>query len=1292
MKNEFRLLTFLLLFLSPLLVFSQTFKDRAIEMGIDHFSLDSNIMSGGVAIFDYNNDGFDDIFFNGGENPDKLFENIGGNFFRDISSSSGIASILKDVNTMGIVAGDINNDGYTDLFVTTAQSNHCYLLKNNHGTGFSDISSEAGIDQAVWSSTATMGDYDLDGDLDIYVGNYVQYDGYPFSINLTNPITDFFYQNNGNETFSLLPSPLLEKDTGATLVASFTDFDQDGDSDLFVLNDYGDIYEPNKLLLNTYPQKTMQEISVLMGFDNEMQSMGLATGDIDEDGDLDYYITNLGDNYLLENQNGSSFKNISNTKNVIDGVGFSWGTAFLDINNDSYLDLYVAKGSIFADNDSQANKLYQYDQVSEKFIDNSIAEGMAEPNRGRGMAHGDFNLDGKIDFAVSNVRAKQSNEGRALLYINQNRNSGNWVKIILEGTVSNKSAYGASIIISANGRKFIKELSGGTSYLSSHSNTVHFGIGEIEKIDQLTINWPGKKTESFYNLSVNKTYKVIEQDKIYSFNANYVEICEGERIFINGERKTSAGIYRTIFQETGGLDEISITRLEVNNSADCMAKNTSEQQPIKINYSVARKWNELLLKSIRNDFARPTVHARNLYHTSIAMYDSWAVFSDKAVPFFLGNTLGEYNVPFEGINTSKTIKLAREEALSYACFRLLSHRFKNAPGSIELLYDYEDLMNKLGYDTSFTSNDYSYGSPAALGNYIGQQLINFGLQDGANEAENYTNQHYQSQNTPLEVDKSGNPKINDPNKWQPLTLSLFIDQSGNITGNNTPDFLSPEWGNVIPFALEKSKSKTFNKDGFDYRVYYDPGKPADLSSSLKGLKDPYKWGFSMVAVWSSHLNPFDGKMIEITQRANGNLKLSDFPKNFEEYKAFYNIEEGGDPSPGYQKNPVTGSLYSQQMVPRGDYVRVLSEFWADGPDSETPPGHWFTILNHINDHPQNKKKFAGRGLKLDDLEWDVKSYLTLGGAMHDSAIAAWGLKGFYNYIRPISAIRYMSDKGQSTNEELDNYHPEGIPLIPNYIETIKEDDPIAIDYPQRVGKIKIKAWKGNHFINNRDSDVAGVGWIMGKDWVPYQRPSFVTPPFAGYVSGHSTFSRAAANTLALITGSNFFPGGIGEFNANKDEFLVFENGPSKKLTLQWATYQDAADQCSLSRIWGGIHPPIDDIPGRQIGHLIGIKAFEKATNYFNGNPYIEKKAFEISVYPTPVNSFETLQIMSSETVTKNIKIQLFDLSGKLLCQELTSNNNDKEFSFDICASNSGIYILVGIENGKRIFSKKIWVN
>ena len=1262
-------------------------------MGIDHFTLDSNAMSGGVAIFDFNNDGFEDLYLTGGENGEKLYENIGGTFFREVATTTGIALILNEVNTMGVVAGDINNDGFTDLFISTAQNDRCYLLKNNNGETFTDISLPAGINHAFWSSTATMGDYDLDGDLDIYVGNYVQYDSVPFSINLTAAIPNFFYQNNGNETFTLLPPPLSGEDTGATLVASFTDFDQDGDSDLFVLNDFGDIFKPNKLLLNQYPISSLEEVSISMGFDNEMNSMGLATGDIDQDGDLDYYITNLGDNHLLENLNGTGFKDIAKSKNVNVGLGFSWGTAFMDINNDSYLDLYVAKGSIFAENDdSQANKLFQFDQEIDNFLDISIAEGIAEPNRARGMAQGDLNNDGKIDFAVSNVKAVLSNEGNALLYMNESRSEGNWVKIILEGTTSNKSAYGSSIIVSANGRKFIKELTAGTSYLSSHSNVVHFGLGDLMTIDELTIHWPGKKIETFSDLSVNKTYKIIEEDQAYNYVANYVVICEGETTFINEEPITTAGVYTRFIEKIGALNEISITRVEVDGSADCNSEEITDEETDATNHSVARKWNELLLKSIRKDFARPTVHARNLYHTSIAMFDAWAVYSDEAQPFFLGNTLGDYTVPFEGIMIpDDNIESARKEALSYACFRLLSHRFKNAPGSIELRYNYEDLMIELGYNPFFSSTDYSNGSPAALGNYIAEELISFGLQDGSNEVNDYASENYQPINTPLVVDEPGNPNLTYPNAWQPLTLSIFIDQSGNITGNNTPDFLSPEWGKVVPFALKSENLSIYDKEGLNYWVYNDPGKPDELSGTLTGLDDPYKWGFALVAAWSSHLSPYDGEIIDISPASIGNLNFFDFPNNFDAYKSFYNFMEGGDIGKGYRQNPVSGLPYTPQLVPRGDYVRVLAEFWADGPDSETPPGHWFTILNYINDQPENEKKFAGKGVPLDNLEWDVKSYLVLGGAMHDSAISAWGVKGYYNYVRPISAIRYMVNKGQSTDINLDNYHPEGIPLIQGFIESVSQGDSLALVNSENIGKIKIKAWKGKHFVGDPETDVAGVDWILGEEWVPYQRPSFVTPPFAGYVSGHSTFSRAAANVLALITGSNFFPGGMGAFDAEKNEFLVFENGPSTKLTLQWATYQDAADQCSLSRIWGGIHPPIDDIPGRLIGHEVGIAAFEKASEYFTENPYYEIKKIDFQIYPTPINAFETLQIISQEVIDGSVQLQLYDFSGRLLCEEMIELDNDNHMDFDICVPDNGLYILTANKNGQRLFSKKVLV-
>jgi hypothetical protein len=279
---------------------------------------------------------------------------------------------------------------------------------------------------------------------------------------------------------------------------------------------------------------------------------------------------------------------------------------------------------------------------------------------------------------------------------------------------------------------------------------------------------------------------------------------------------------------------------------------------------------------------------------------------------------------------------------------------------------------------------------------------------------------------------------------------------------------------------------------------------------------------------------------------------------------------------------------------------VLAEFWADGPDSETPPGHWFVILNEVADHPDLVKSFGGSGTELDENEWYVKAYFTLGGAMHDSAIAAWGIKGWYDYIRPLSAIRAMADRGQSSDSLAASYDPDGMPLVPGYIELVEAGDPLAGAVGEHIGKIKVYAWRGPDFILNPLADTAGVDWILAENWWPYQRPSFVTPPFAGYVSGHSTYSRAAAEVLSAITGDPFFPGGMSSFEIPANEFLVFEDGPSVDMTLQWATYRDASDQTSLSRIWGGIHPPADDIPGRIIGEQIGLDAFALAIRYIDG--------------------------------------------------------------------------------------------
>jgi hypothetical protein len=629
--------------------------------------------------------------------------------------------------------------------------------------------------------------------------------------------------------------------------------------------------------------------------------------------------------------------------------------------------------------------------------------------------------------------------------------------------------------------------------------------------------------------------------------------------------------------------------------------------------SVARKWNEALLFSIRGDFARPTVHARNLFHTSIAMYDAWAVYDQTASTFLLGRTVGGFNSSLDYFPMPVNTVSAQEEAISYACYRLLKQRFLTSPGATFSLAYYDSLMNEFGYPIDFISTDYSSGLPAAMGNYIAAQVIAFGFQDGSNQQNGYANQYYTPANPQLIVNNSGNATLVDPNRWQQIFLDQFIDQSGNVI-TTSPPFLSPEWGNVTPFSLTEDDKTIYERDGDIYQVYHDPGMPPLIDTNqISGLDSPYKFGFLLVSVWQSHLDPADNVLWDISPASIGNNTA--LPDSFSQFPDFYNLFEGGDQSQGWSVNPVTGLPYEPQMVPRGDYARVLAEFWADGPSSETPPGHWFSILNYVNDHPQFEKRWNGQGEILSDLEWDVKSYLTLGGAMHDAAICAWGIKGWYDYPRPVSIIRWMAEKGQSSDSLLPRFHPAGMPLVPGYVELVQEGDSLVGDNNEHLNKIKLYTWKGHGFIDNQETDMAGVGWILAENWWPYQRPSFVTPPFAGYISGHSTFSRTAAEVMTLITGSNFFPGGVGEFHAEMNEFLEFEEGPSQTLTLQWATYQDASDQCSLSRIWGGIHPPQDDIAGRKIGIVLGPEAFNYAESLaFAGKPYVTNVEFNQTIF------------------------------------------------------------------------------
>jgi hypothetical protein len=334
-------------------------------------------------------------------------------------------------------------------------------------------------------------------------------------------------------------------------------------------------------------------------------------------------------------------------------------------------------------------------------------------------------------------------------------------------------------------------------------------------------------------------------------------------------------------------------------------------------------------------------------------------------------------------------------------------------------------------------------------------------------------------------------------------------------------------------------------------------------------------------------------------------------------------------------------------------------------------------LNYVNDHPLFEKRFKGERSIIDDLEWDVKAYFILAGAMHDAAISAWGIKGWYDYIRPVSAIRGMATYGQSSDPEQPNYRIVGINWIPGYIEQIKPGDPLAGALDEHVGNTKLLAWRGPDFINDPETDIAGVGWIMAQSWWPYQRPSFVTPPFAGYISGHSTYSRAAAEVLTALTGDPFFPGGLGEFIAPKNEFLVFEDGPSVDLTLQWATYRDASDQCSLSRIWGGIHPPADDIPGRLIGEQIGISAFIKAEQYFEGlitSTSEDVNQTSLKVYPNP-GVYGTALNVELPALKGESVLQLQSIEGRIIWQRSLDGGPARTLEIPITKATAGFYLM-----------------
>lgn len=572
--------------------------------------------------------------------------------------------------------------------------------------------------------------------------------------------------------------------------------------------------------------------------------------------------------------------------------------------------------------------------------------------------------------------------------------------------------------------------------------------------------------------------------------------------------------------------------------------------------SIARRWNEQLLGAIRRDVPRPGVHARNLFHWSAAVWDAWSAFEPGQQGF---------------LSTEKLVAAdrdsARAEAISFAAYRILRHRYEKAIGGRTSVACFDAFMSKLGYDA--TNGDDVGSSGRALGNRIAKSYVNSFADDGANEAKNYADTTgWKADNEALVVDDA-NPSVTRLGRWQPLNLSVAATQNGIVLPGGTQGYVCPQWGQVKPFALVRAAGSP---------VLEDPGPgPSDDPEELR----PY--AVDLVRK-ESLLDPGLAETMDASPASQGNNPL------------------GTNDGRGYPQNPTTGKPYEPHVVKVADFGRVLAEHWADGPQSETPPGHWNVIANHLADDARLQRRLFGVGSVLDPLAWDVHTYLAINGALHDAAISAWELKRRDVTARPITLIRVMGRAGQSTDPALPSYSTGGLPLVPGLIELITKESITSGRHARLAAfenQIAIRGWRGEP--GDRKQDTGGVDWIRAVEWLPYQRRTFVTPAFPGYVSGHSTFSRAAAEVLAAITGSPYFPGGYAFFEA-KEGYLTFERGPSQPVRLEWATYFDAADQAGQSRLWGGIHIAPDDLRGRELGKRVALKAIDKARSIFSLPP------------------------------------------------------------------------------------------
>lgn len=1198
---------------------SQQFLDVTSTVGISHVqhaipdtTQTQYYYTGGACAGDYNNDGYVDLYVTVLDGADILYENQGGTGFAVKTVEKFGASHMATIESNGCAWGDIDNDGDLDLYVTSLGGNRYHLFVNSGAPNFT-FTEEAVVRGADVSSTdihygtsIAFGDVNLDGFLDIYISEWRFADDNPLGL----PHNNRLLLNDGlsnpgyfaDVTFAAgvstdaVPTPSFLDSQGFS--PRILDMDLDGVPDILLAGDHG-----TSRLWWGNGDGTFLDGTDAAGVGTDRFGMGSTVGDFDRDGDFDWFVTSIYNsalstqdgNRLYRNDGSREFTDVTDATGVRNGH-WGWGTSFFDYDNDQDLDLIVTNGAHFplasgftAGFEDDPTVLFQNNGTGVFTNVAGTESGIVDNDLGKGLVLLDYDNDGDMDIYIANTGSAP------VFYENQTDGSGDWLKLSFEGVASNRQGIGCivNVVESIGADPILRFNDGGSNYLGQNSAGIHAGLGApaATPIYAVIVRWPSGRVQVLSNVARNQDLLVVEPSSSSSTQIvlSHTTLLPGETLTAElGTENLPVGWTATWTIEgqtyTNPLSIILPTigefelLLEIFDDSPDPKRVWTESRRVNISSydtslkTIARLWNEQNLDAIRIDFPDPTKHARNLFHTSVAMWDTWAAFDTQATGYI-----------HRELATSVDVEAARHEAISYAAYQLLKSRYADSVNANTTLARIEILMDQLGYDTSISTTVGT--SPAALGNRVAAAILNFTSWDGWDDETTFLGSTYAPLNDPLPVDEVG-ITMAYPNHWQPLFFEEAITQNG-IPTDITQTFLGASWGLVRPFAL-------LPVDGSD--LFIDPGEPPKWGTASEAA---FKDGNLDVIRYSSLLDPSNSTMIDISPGSYGNNTL------------------GLNDGTGHALNPSTGAPYPQNLVSHADLGRVLAEFWADGPESETPPGHWNVLANEVADHPDFERRFMGVGDELAPLEWDVRTYFVINAALHDCAVAAWGCKRVYDYVRPISSIRYLCSLGQSTNASGPSYHAGGIPLETDLVEVITASSSASGERHEHlsdhIGKIAIYAWLGE--VADPENQSGGVGWILGEAWLPYQRSTFVTPAFAGYVSGHSTFSRAAAEVMTRLTGSEFFPGGMATFTAHQNEYLAFENGPSTNIELQWATYFDAADQAGLSRLYGGIHVPVDDGPGRIMGSQCGIQAWDEAIKYFDGSIYEEDLNPQLTVNP-----------------------------------------------------------------------------